>query len=47
MRSQSIWISAGNTTVTGLKSASQEASDNVEDVGIHQDSSESDANESK
>jgi len=47
MRSASIWISEGSTTGTGLTAASWEASDSAEDVGIHQDSSESEADESK
>jgi len=49
MRSASIWISAESSTGTQLKGVCQEASDSVEDedVDIHQDSGESDADESK
>jgi len=47
MRSASSQISARSTTVIGLEAASWEAADTAEEVGIHQDSSESEADESK
>ncbi len=42
-RSESIWIHEGSTPGAGLTAAFQEASDSAKDVGIHQDSSESEA----
>jgi len=47
MISASIRISKGSTCVTGLTAASLGASDSAEDVGIHQDSGESEADETK
>ena len=47
MRSESIQISERSTTAVGLTAAFQEASDSAKDVGIHQDSGESEADEGK
>jgi len=44
-RSESIQISERSTTAAGLTAAFWEASDSAKDVGIHQDFSESEADE--
>jgi len=46
-RSASIQISEGSTTGVGLTAAFLEASDSAKDVGIHQDSGESDTDKTK